>query len=405
MIRIRHITRIALTTKRFKTNKTSTMLPSLPSRTTQTHQVNVIEFTKKHPASQKRMRDSYVEDFLRFKSDPGVYEGYRDLTGKGVLMSKILEDVDALAAMIGFAHAQTNEPIQVVTASVDRIDLLQKIPNDRDIRLSGFVTFVGSSSMEVSIRLETVDKAPKEKSEGFGYDASFQVGGDLLLEAKFIMVAIDPATAKPHPVPPLQIETAEDKELFTLGAAHKAKKQVEKQLSLKRKPPVMEEIVAIHQLYLDTVQYESKYVEKPKNVIWMNETRQNSLLIALPQERNLYNKIFGGYLMRVALELAYSTCLLASKSEIRFLSLDDISFHKPVNVGSIVSLSSVVSYTHGSKMQVDVIANVVDVKTSVCETTNEFHFVFESDGSVPTVIPRSYKESVAYIEGKRRLRL
>jgi acyl-coenzyme A thioesterase 9 len=353
------------------------------------------------------MRDSYVEDFLRFKSDPQVYESYRDWTGKGVRIGKVLEDIDALAAMIGFAHASTpQKDIQVVTASLDRIDLLKPIPADKDIKLSGFVTYVGTSSMEVSIRLESTEEAPAPGEEGMGYEASLRYPeADLLLKAKFIMVAIDPSTSKPFPVLPLEVETMEDQKLFKQGAEHKTKKQVEKQLSLKRKPPVVEEMVAIHQLYLDSTKYEDKAIQKPDHMTWMEDTKQHSLVLTLPEDRNLYNKIFGGYLMRVAFELAYASCLLTCKSDIRFLSLDDITFHKPVSVGSILSLSSVVSYTSGKKMQVDVLANVVDVKTRVCETTNEFHFTFESDeGDVPSVIPRTYKESVAYIEAQRRLR-
>jgi acyl-coenzyme A thioesterase 9 len=395
---------------RQKTTATATLLPSVASRTTQTHQLNVIQFFKKYvsklPAgkSGKRMRDSYVEDFLRFKSDPSVYEGYRNLTD-GVRIGKVLEDIDALAAMIGFAHASTpGKEIQVVTASLDRIDLLRPIPTNMDIKLSGFVTFVGNSSMEVSIRLETVENAPLIGEETMGYEASFKLDqGELLLKAKFIMVAIDPANLKPISVSPLEIESTQDQELFQSGAQHKTRKQVEKQLSLKRKPPVMEEMVAIHQLYLNATKL-TKLVENQSDMIWMEETKQKSLVLTLPEDRNLYNKIFGGYLMRVALELAYTTCVLTAKSDIRFLSLDDIMFHKSVNVGSILSLTSVVSYSKLSKMQVDVIANVVDPKTGAKETTNEFHFVFESNRAVPQVIPKTYEESVAYIEAQSRFR-
>lgn len=62
-----------------------------------------------------------------------------------------MEDLDALAGAIGYKHADDGKsdsaPITIVTASVDRIDLLKPL-GVADIRLSGHVTYVGYSSME-----------------------------------------------------------------------------------------------------------------------------------------------------------------------------------------------------------------------------------------------------------------
>ena len=53
-----------------------------------------------------------------------------------------------LAANIGHRHCAVSEShLSVVTASVDRIDLIKPIPVS-DIRISGHVTYVGNSSME-----------------------------------------------------------------------------------------------------------------------------------------------------------------------------------------------------------------------------------------------------------------
>ena len=66
---------------------------------------------------------------------------------------KILEDLDATAGNIAHSHADDNNPgtrpLNIVTASVDRIDLLDKMSPDRDMVLRGGVTYVGKSSMEV----------------------------------------------------------------------------------------------------------------------------------------------------------------------------------------------------------------------------------------------------------------
>jgi len=62
-----------------------------------------------------------------------------------------MEDLDALAGAISYKHTDDGKtdssPLTIVTASVDRIDLLKPLGLS-DLRLSGHVTYVGYSSME-----------------------------------------------------------------------------------------------------------------------------------------------------------------------------------------------------------------------------------------------------------------
>ena len=140
----------------------------------------------------------------------------------------------------------------------------------------------------------------------------------------------------------------------------------------------------------------------------MKDTIQQSLVNCMPQDRNIHNKIFGGFLMRLAFELAYSTGLVYAKSNIQFVALDDIVFRKPVNIGSLLSLTSQVVYCPGSPsraIQIKVKADVIDPIQGTKDTTNTFHFTFRTlDDTLPLprVMPRSYDESMRYIEGRRR---
>jgi acyl-coenzyme A thioesterase 9 len=110
--------------------------------------------------------------------------------------------------------------------------------------------------------------------------------------------------------------------------------------------------------------------------------------------------------MRLAFELAYATGYIFTKSRITFIALDDIIFRKPVSIGSLLSLTSQVVYSEGQKssvFQVKVKADVVDPIQDEQDTTNTFHFTFKSQSSnVPRVMPRSYDETMRYIEGQRR---
>jgi acyl-coenzyme A thioesterase 9 len=68
-----------------------------------------------------------------------------------------------------------------------------------------------------------------------------------------------------------------------------------------------------------------------------------------PQQKNVHNKVFGGYLMRMAYELAWSSGLLFSQGQrpglvplslLELLSMDDTTFLAPVSLGDVVSFDS-----------------------------------------------------------------
>ncbi|KAJ3315298.1 hypothetical protein HDV04_003691 [Boothiomyces sp. JEL0838] len=405
---------------RLSSTKSKAVLSSLfPKKASKfAHENKVADFVSKLRANYtsgghvqpKRMRDSYVEDYLRFSTDPDALEEYKDISGTTIRVGKILEDIDALAGMIGFTHAldETNKDcVQVVTASLDRIDMLRKFPIDKDIKLSGFVTFVGTSSMEISIVVEALpEAAPAPGEEGIGYAASLvNRNGLAILTAKFIMVAINKETMKSFPVTPLSLETEEDHALYVAGAEHKARKQAASAIALTKKPPNVEEMYLVHDLYLKSRNYSIGKEPKPDNVLFMSDTLQKSLILTHIQDRNLYHKIFGGYLMRVAFELAYTTAVMACKSyNIEFLALDDLTFRLPVPIGSIISLSSKFVYSTRSTFQISVIVDILNVVTGERKTSNDFYFTFTCKDieKFPHVLPQSYAESVLYIEAKRR---
>lgn len=113
--------------------------------------------------------------------------------------------------------------------------------------------------------------------------------------------------------------------------------------------------------------------------------------------------------MRLAYELAYADALLFTRSPVRFLSLDGISFRKPVPIGSILHLTSHVTCTQQEDngdllVHVVVQADVVDPSTGSKETTNDFKFTWSSR-SQRAVAPRTYKEAMMWLEGRRALAL
>lgn len=74
-----------------------------------------------------------------------------------------------------------------------------------------------------------------------------------------------------------------------------------------------------------------------------------------------------------------------------FFNFPDILFRKPVEIGSLLYLSSQVVYTQGHYVMVRVSAEVVHPESGTHDLTNVFHFTLRTDKEAPEVIPRSYQ--------------
>ena len=102
--------------------------------------------------------------------------------------------------------------------------------------------------MEISLR---VAKAP-----GDGANVKEE---DVLMTCAFTMVSLDPSTKKPVAIPPLQIDTPEERRLFDLGEKnYKAKKALAK-TTLCKQTPNDQESHLIHAMWLKQLEYHGKY--------------------------------------------------------------------------------------------------------------------------------------------------
>lgn len=111
---------------------------------------------------------------------------------------EIMKIMDNAAGVVAARHAHTN----VVTVRVDNILFLKPVRVGDLILVHASLTFVGRSSMEIRVEVETENLA--------------QEGRQKALTANFIYVALD-KTGKPTGVPPLLITTEEGERLFEEG--------------------------------------------------------------------------------------------------------------------------------------------------------------------------------------------
>uniref|UniRef100_UPI00398F4249 acyl-coenzyme A thioesterase 9, mitochondrial-like isoform X3 n=1 Tax=Pristiophorus japonicus TaxID=55135 RepID=UPI00398F4249 len=342
----------------------------------------------------RRMKDSYQEAYLPLGSQPHLREKYLNVYNY-VRFGRIFEDLDSFGVLISYTHAKTEcprSPFSIVTALVDEIDLVRNVIRpDCDLKFTGNVTWVGRSSLEVQMKVSQY------------YDGIF----NLALEATFVMVARDAGNKSAALVNPLKPEGPEEERLFQQGNLNKKERAKLKENSLLKVAPNEEERKIIHEMFLETLDINTaSFLSRilPKNSVWMEDTKLKSLEICHPQERNIFNKIFGGFLMRKAFELAWANACVYGSSRPYAIAVDDILFQKPVEVGSLLYLSSQVCYTESKYIQVRVHSEVLDPLTKEHSTTNIFHFTFGCQKEVMQVIPKTYGESMLYLDGKRHFK-
>ncbi|XP_059900614.1 acyl-CoA thioesterase 9, tandem duplicate 1 isoform X1 [Gadus macrocephalus] len=340
----------------------------------------------------RSMKDSSHEVHLPLGSQPHIREKY--LTHHNtVRFGRILEDLDSLAVLISYSHthnpALPRSPLSIVTALVDKIDMRQHtIYPDRDIKFTGHVTWVGKTSIEAKMYMSQLHEGTYSP----------------VLEATFVMVARDPENKRAAYVNPLKPEGAEEERLFQQGEVNKTRRVELSTASLLKVAPTAEERKVVHSQFLSTldpqtVSFRSRVL--PPKSVWMEDAKVKGLEICHPQERNIFNRIFGGFLMRKAYELGWANACSYGGCRPNLVAVDDILFQKPVEIGSLLLLSSQVCYTEGNFIQVRVHTEVLDPLTGQHNTTNVFHFTFVSDNDVPMIVPQSYGESMLYLDGKR----
>ena len=112
---------------------------------------------------------------------------------------EIIKLIDSAAGVVAQRHARTN----VVTARVDELEFLHPIRIGNVVTCYGKLTFVGKSSMEVSVTVTVEDVSKDEPAK-------------TALTAYFTFVALDDK-GKAQQVPPLELANEEERCLFEEG--------------------------------------------------------------------------------------------------------------------------------------------------------------------------------------------
>nr|WP_245301458.1 acyl-CoA thioesterase [Virgibacillus natechei] len=115
---------------------------------------------------------------------------------------KVLAYIDEVAALTAMKHAKS----AVVTASIDSVDFLSAAKVGDSLKLEAFVTYTGTSSMEVYVKVTAHDLIKNEER--------------LTTESFLTMVAVN-EQGSPVPVPKVYPENEEEKQLHRTAPSRK----------------------------------------------------------------------------------------------------------------------------------------------------------------------------------------
>jgi acyl-CoA hydrolase len=117
-----------------------------------------------------------------------------------VFGGEILKQIDLIAGLVAQRHARMN----TVTASIDRVNFLKPVFVGNAIILNARVNYVHRSSMEIEIKVEAED---------------LMNGNITLTNTAFVTAVALGSDGKTSEVPPLLLETEEEKKRFAEGEA------------------------------------------------------------------------------------------------------------------------------------------------------------------------------------------
>ncbi|QQM31755.1 acyl-CoA thioesterase [Martelella lutilitoris] len=114
------------------------------------------------------------------------------------------------------------------------------------------------------------------------------------------------------------------------------------------------------------------------------------VVLMTPDMANFSGKVHGGALLSLLDRVAYSCAARFSQDYAVTLSVDQVTFREPINVGELVTLRASVNYTGRTSMEIGIRVEAEDVRTGHRRHTNSCYFtmVAVDEHGKPTPVPK-----------------
>jgi len=111
--------------------------------------------------------------------------------------------------------------------------------------------------------------------------------------------------------------------------------------------------------------------------------------LMIPSYANFGGKIHGGILLSLMDKVAYACATKHSENYCVTVSVENVNFHQPVEVGDLVSLMARVNYTGNTSLVVGIKVTAENVKQRIVKHTNTSYFtmVAKDDTNKPVTVP------------------
>ncbi len=303
----------------------------------------------------------------------------------------VLEVLDKLAEELALSYVRRTAPqAWVVTAAIDDVVLRTAADVTRDLALHARLNWVGRSSMEVGIRAEhpAVGDAPAVHAASCYFTMVARVGAGEAARS----IAVEP------------LEYASEIEKRRRDKAIKGRENQRQRLDTASKPPTREEFELLARLH--AAQEQPGFGENGGRLA--GKLTSMSWERMYPEQENVPSKIFGGYLVRRAYELATIQAEEIAPNRPVIVRVNRINFLQPVRIGDKLRFVSRIVHSGRTSLCVEVAIERIsrDRGTKALSNTCVFTFVNVDEGMVPQpvppVYPTTYAEDARYLEAHRR---
>lgn len=151
--------------------------------------------------------------------------------------------------------------------------------------------------------------------------------------------------------------------------------------------------------------------EYSHNARSVNDSRVTLTELMIPSYANFGGKIHGGILLSLMDKVAYACASKHSGAYCVTVSVDNVDFMQPVEVGELVSLKASVNYVGKTSMVVGIRVTAENVKQRFVKHTNTSYFTMvakDEEGrpfSVPPLILENSNDVRRFIEARERRRI
>lgn len=121
-----------------------------------------------------------------------------------------------------------------------------------------------------------------------------------------------------------------------------------------------------------------------------------------PGTANTLGNVHGGYIMKLCDEAGAMAAVRHARSPVVTVSIDSMTFHSPVNIGNLLTVTAQVNWTGRTSMETRVLVTAENVLSGETTHTNTAYFVYVALGEqgrpspVPTLICETEEDKARF---------